>query len=184
MADNLTPEQRSYMMSRVRSTDTAPELRLRQLVHARGLRFRKNYARLPGRPDLVFVRSRVAVFVDGDYWHGWRFPTWKDKIAPYWRQKIEGNRRRDRRVTRQLRKDGWMVVRVWEHEVERNGVRCVDRVVNAVRRRLSRERGTTGRPRRLRCPSCSAGASVARRTGRPPAPARASPASAPAGPPG
>ena len=89
MADNLTPEQRSYMMSRVRSTDTTPELIIRSLAHARGLRFRKHCGWLPGRPDLVFVRSRVVVFVDGDYWHGWRFPEWKEKLGSYWKQKIE-----------------------------------------------------------------------------------------------
>ena len=119
MADNLTPEQRSYMMSRVRSTDTTPELIIRSLAHARGLRFRKHCGWLPGRPDLVFVRSRVVVFVDGDYWHGWRFPEWKEKLGSYWKQKIENNRRRDVRNFRRLRNAGWLVIRLWEHDVER-----------------------------------------------------------------
>ncbi len=135
MADNLTPEQRSYMMSRVRSTDTLPELLVRKLVHARGLRFRKHCAWLPGRPDLVFARSRVVVFVDGDYWHGWRFPAWKEKLGAYWKQKIKGNRRRDRRNFHQLRRQGWLVIRIWEHEVERDPEGCIDRVEAAVRRR-------------------------------------------------
>ena len=120
-------------MSRVRSTDTTPELTIRRLVHARGLRFRKHCGWLPGRPDLVFAGSRVAVFVDGDYWHGWRFPAWKDKLAEYWKQKIEKNRRRDLRNSRRLRKDGWRVLRVWEHEVETNPEGCVDRIETAVR---------------------------------------------------
>jgi len=135
VADNLTPEQRSYMMSRVRSTDTMPELAVRKLVHARGLRFRKHCAWLAGRPDVVFVRSMVVVFVDGDYWHGWRFPAWKDKLAPYWKQKIENNRRRDQRNFQRLRKDGWLVIRIWEHEVERDAARCIGRIEAAVRRR-------------------------------------------------
>lgn len=134
MADNLTPEQRSYMMSRVRSTDTTPELLVRKLAHARGLRFRKHCPWLPGRPDLVFVRSRVVVFVDGDYWHGWRFPAWKDKLARYWNQKIENNRRRDQRNFLRLRRDGWLVIRLWEHEVERDAKRCIDQIEEAVRR--------------------------------------------------
>ena len=132
MADNLSPRQRSYMMSRVRSTDTVPELTVRKLAHARGLRFRKHYAHLPGRPDLVFVRGKVVVFVDGDYWHGWRFPMWKNKLASYWRQKIENNRRRDRRNFRRLRREGWLVIRIWEHEVERDPERCLDRIEQAV----------------------------------------------------
>jgi len=135
MADNLTPEQRSYMMSRVRSTDTKPELAVRRLVHARGLRFRKHCARLPGRPDLVFIAAKVAVFVDGDYWHGWRFPTWKDKLSSYWKGKIERNRRRDLCNFRKLRRKGWRVIRVWEHEVERDAKRCIDLIEVAVRQR-------------------------------------------------
>lgn len=135
MADNLTPEQRSYMMSRVRSTDTTPELVVRKRAHARGLRFRKHCAWLSGRPDLVFVRSRVVVFVDGDYWHGWRFPAWKEKLAPYWKQKIAKNRRRDQRNFQRLRKDGWLVIRIWEHEVERDAARCIGRIEAAVHRR-------------------------------------------------
>ena len=122
-------------MSRVRSTDTLPELLVRKLVHARGLRFRKHSPRLAGRPDLVFVRSRVVVFVDGDYWHGWRFPAWKDKMGTYWKQKIERNRVRDRRNFRRLRKDGWLVIRLWEHEIERDLEGCVDRIEHSVGQR-------------------------------------------------
>ena len=110
MVDNLTPEQRSFTMSRIRSRDTKPELTIRRLVHARGLRFRTHKNGLPGRPDLVFVRAKVAVFVDGDFWHGWQFPRWRHKLGPYWRKKIEGNRCRDRRTSNKLRGEGWLVV--------------------------------------------------------------------------
>src|SRR6266571_2946371 len=137
MADNLTPQQRSYMMSQVRSKDTQPELIVRKLTHARGLRFRKHCVQLPGCPDLVFTRARVAVFVDGDYWHGWRFPLWSSKLAPYWKQKIEGNRRRDRRNLLELRREGWIVIRVWEHDVERDAARSVDRIEAAVRPQIN-----------------------------------------------
>ncbi len=135
--DNLTPEQRSYMMSRTRSTDTTPELLVRKLAHARGLRFRKHCAWLPGKPDLVFVRSRVVVFVDGDYWHGWRFPAWKNKLGAYWRRKIDGNRRRDSRNFQRLRRDGWLVIRLWEHEVERDPEGSINRIDAAVRSRTA-----------------------------------------------
>ena len=135
--DNLTPEQRSHMMSRVRSKDTRPELIVRKLAHARGLRFRKHCKHLHGCPDLVFPRAGVVVFVDGDYWHGWRFPTWRAKLASYWKDKIEGNRRRDRRNFDRLRRAGWVVIRVWEHEVERDAACCVDRIEATVRSRIS-----------------------------------------------
>jgi len=141
MVDNLTREQRSYMMSRVRSTDTAPELLVRRLAHARGLRFRKHCPRVAGRPDLTFVASRVVVFVDGDYWYGWRFPAWKNKLPPYWKDKIERNRRRDQSNFGKLRRDGWLVIRLWEHEIERDAERCIDRIEGVVKQR-SKGRGS------------------------------------------
>lgn len=135
VVDNLTPEQRSHTMSRIRSTDTGPELAIRRMVHARGLRFRKHAAWLPGRPDLVFAGPKVAVFVDGDYWHGWQFPLWKHKLAPYWQTKIARNRQRDVQNFAKLRRDGWLVIRVWEHAVERDVAACVSRIEMAVRNR-------------------------------------------------
>lgn len=135
--DNLTPKQRSRTMSLIRSKDTRPELTIRRLLHARGLRFRKHMPGLPGKPDLVFVSAKVVVFVDGDFWHGWRLPIWRHKLAPYWRRKIEGNRRRDQRTFRRLRRRGWYVLRLWEHQIERGAERCIDRVEAAVRPRMT-----------------------------------------------
>jgi DNA mismatch endonuclease (patch repair protein) len=135
MPDNLTPEQRSWTMSRIRSRDTMPELTIRRLVHARGLRFRKHAGWLAGRPDLVFVGSRVVVFVDGDFWHGWKFPLWKHKLAPYWQEKIQRNRSRDNHNFRQLHEQGWMVIRLWEHDVVAKPEKCIDRIERAVRQR-------------------------------------------------
>jgi DNA mismatch endonuclease, patch repair protein len=139
--DNLTPEQRSRTMSLIRSKDTRPELTIRQLLHARGLRFRKHVRGLPGQPDIVFVRARVIVFVDGDYWHGWRFPEWRDKLAPYWKEKIERNRRRDQRTFRRLRRQGWLVLRLWEHQVECAAELFTDRVEALVRQRMKERFG-------------------------------------------
>lgn len=133
MADNMTVAQRSRTMSRIRSRDTQPELVIRKLLHARGLRYRKHVAALPGCPDVVFRRPKVAVFIDGDFWHGWRFSTWKEKLAPYWREKIERNMRRDSQNFRKLRRQGWLVIRLWEHEIEADASVCADRVVAAVR---------------------------------------------------
>lgn len=136
MADNLTKEQRSFTMSRIRSKNTAPEMKIRRLVHSRGLRFRKHVGRLPGCPDLVFSTARVVVFVEGDFWHGWRFSAWRNTLGEYWKEKIAGNRRRDERNFRSLRRAGWLVIRIWEHDVEKDACVCVDRIERAVRTRL------------------------------------------------
>lgn len=138
MADNMTSEQRSRTMSRIRKTDTKPELRIRSLSFARGLRYRKYFSGLPGNPDLVFASARVVVFVDGDFWHGWRFGSWEQKLSSdYWKNKIRGNRDRDRRNRRLLREQGWIVIRIWEHEVEQDPEKCVDRIEQAVRGRCT-----------------------------------------------
>jgi DNA mismatch endonuclease (patch repair protein) len=126
-------------MSRIRSRNTKPELTVRKLAHARGLRFRTHAKWLPGTPDLVFSRARVAVFVDGDFWHGWRFPDWRDGLAPYWRAKIERNMDRDRETLFHLRSDGWTVIRLWEHEIREDPARCVDRIEDAVRQPMHSE---------------------------------------------
>lgn len=134
MADNLTSKQRSYTMSRIRSKNTCPEMTIRKLLHRSGLRFRIHDSSLPGCPDVVFRKARVAVFIDGDFWHGWRFPAWSHKLAPYWCAKIEGNRGRDRRNFCRLRKTGWLVIRLWEHQVKNEPNLCVRRILSALRR--------------------------------------------------
>lgn len=134
MADNLTPEQRSRTMSRIRSKDTKAELTLRRLLHRRGLRYRVHMNALPGKPDVVFTKKRIAVFVDGDFWHGWKFAEWCEKLQPYWRKKIEGNQIRDRMNDARLAEQGWTVLRIWEHEVKDDPELCAARVEQAVRR--------------------------------------------------
>jgi len=134
MADNMTVEQRSHTMTRIRKADTKPELIVRRLVFARGLRYRKYSASLPGKPDLTFARAKVAVFVDGDFWHGWRFNEWEHKLSSdYWKKKIRRNMERDVSNQALLERGGWTVIRVWEHEIEENADACVDRIEAAVR---------------------------------------------------
>lgn len=135
MADNKTKTQRSYNMSRIRGMNTAPELAVRRVAYTRGLRYRTHNMSLPGRPDMVFTQSRVVVFIDGDFWHGWQFPRWRERLGPFWQAKIERNRRRDVRNFAKLRRAGWHVVRVWEHEVKADVDDCVDRILAALRQR-------------------------------------------------
>jgi DNA mismatch endonuclease (patch repair protein) len=122
-------------MARVRSKDTGIERAVRSALHRRGLRFRKHVRKLPGSPDIVFARARVAVFVDGRFWHGYDFPSWKHKLSPYWREKIERNIARDERNFQSLRDAGWCVLRVWEHEVMKELPAVLDRIERAVRSR-------------------------------------------------
>lgn len=133
MPDNLTPEQRSYCMSRIKGKDTSLEVRVRSALHRRGLRFRKHVKDLPGKPDVVFIKARVAVFVDGDFWHGYRFPSWEDKVSDFWKKKINKNRERDAANHRKLRQMEWTVIRLWQHEVEEDFDACIDRILAAVR---------------------------------------------------
>ena len=146
MADNLSRAARSYCMSRVRSRDTGPELLLRSGLHRLGFRFRTHASGLSGRPDIVLTRFRIAVFVDGDFWHGYRFPQWCGSLAPFWHKKISTNRLRDRRNFQRLRRQGWTVVRIWEHEIETNLTSCVTRIANlATRASLPLRSRTAGR---------------------------------------
>jgi DNA mismatch endonuclease, patch repair protein len=135
MPDRHSAAQRSYNMSRIRGADTSIELAVRRELTRRGLRYRKNVMTLPGRPDIVFTSAKLAVFVDGDFWHGYRYPQWTRVLPPYWSAKIERNRTRDIRNFATLRRRGWRVVRIWEHEVKSDLKACVARIVRHVRSR-------------------------------------------------
>lgn len=130
MADNLTPKQRSYCMSRVKGKDTGIEKAVRSKLHKRGFRFRKNVKGLPGKPDVVFPTAGLVVFLDGDFWHGYRFPQWQHKVSDFWKTKIGKTRQRDQRNFAKLRRMGWKVVRIWEHELERDLEMCIERIIS------------------------------------------------------
>jgi DNA mismatch endonuclease (patch repair protein) len=122
-------------MARIRGKNTKPERMVEKSLAERCLQFETHPADLPGRPDIAFRREKVAVFIDGDFWHGWRFPLWQKKLVPKWQEKIAGNRARDLRNFRVLRRSGWKVIRIWEHQVEQDLPQCVERIVVAVHQR-------------------------------------------------
>ena len=136
MTSKRDPGVTSKIMASVRSKDTKPEIAVRRALWARGYRYRVHFDGLPGKPDIVFTRARLAVFIDGDFWHGntWRirglnsleelFPT----RTEWWVNKIRGNIERDEEVNRLLRELGWTVLRVWESDVERNLDQVVKRM--------------------------------------------------------
>lgn len=138
MADDRTTAQRSETMRRVRSEGTSCERSLLSALRRSGVRARAHSptaATLPGSPDLVFVRARVAVFVDGCFWHGCpthcRLPATN---RTYWRTKVRRNMARDRAAVLALRAAGWSVVRLWEHAVRADADASARRVMAAVRR--------------------------------------------------
>jgi DNA mismatch endonuclease, patch repair protein len=126
--DIMSPAKRSAVMARIRGRDTGPEKAVAGALLELGLNFESHARDLPGRPDFVFRAARVAIFVDGDFWHGWRFPVWRDKLSEKWELKIEKNRQRDVRNFGKLRRQGWTVVRLWEHQVNRDLRACLERV--------------------------------------------------------
>lgn len=132
MADNMTTAQRSRTMSRIHSKNTQIELQLRKALFRHGYRYRVHVASLPGRPDIAFLKRRVAIFVDGDFWHGYDFEQWAHKLSPFWFDKIQRNRERDSKINALLIEQGWGVIRIWEHEIQTDITRCVDRVVQAL----------------------------------------------------
>lgn len=124
----MSPEKRSALMSRIRGRDTGIERAVREMLQDLDLQHEAQVRELPGTPDFVLRDAQVAVFVDGDFWHGWRFPVWEHKLSPSWREKIAKNRLRDRRNFAKLRRRGWRVLRLWEHDIERRPEWCTQRL--------------------------------------------------------
>jgi len=120
--DTLTPAQRSERMSRVRSKDTKPEMVIRRLVHKMGFRYQLHVRGLPGNPDLVFPSRGKIIFVHGCFWHRHgtcKFTRWPKSRLEFWKPKLEQNRQRDQFIRKQLRKEGWRVLVLWECQLKR-----------------------------------------------------------------
>ncbi|MCL5009022.1 MAG: very short patch repair endonuclease [Patescibacteria group bacterium] len=127
--DNLTKEQRSYTMSRIKSKNTKIEILVFNEFRRAGIIFKRHYSKLPGKPDIAVLKNKKAVFIDSDFWHGWQYPRWKNKLNRYWSEKIGRNRIRDRKNIRLLRKLGWETIRIWGHQLERNHRRTLNKAV-------------------------------------------------------
>ena len=130
--DVMTVEQRSACMSRIRGKDTGPERFVLRIFGEAAIEAETHARDLPGRPDFVLRDRRIAIFVDGDFWHGWRFPAWRHKLAPFWETKIETNRMRDGRNHARLRRAGWRVVRIWEHQIEKSPEAVKERIIDVI----------------------------------------------------
>lgn len=120
--DRVSPRNRSLIMSKIRSKETKLETSFIVWIKKKTKRkFITNVSSIRGRPDIVFPGAKVCIFIDSDFWHGWQYPRWKHLLKNnFWREKIEKNRQRDRRVTSFLRRNNWKVIRIWEHEIKNN----------------------------------------------------------------
>ena len=133
--DKHTPEQRRKNMQAVKNKDSQIELLLRKELWARGLRYRKNVNRIYGKPDIVFIGKKVAVFCDSEFWHGYNWEERKKDFKShqeFWIPKIERNMERDAEVTAFLESEGWTVIRFWGNEIKKDTAQCADIIEKAV----------------------------------------------------
>ena len=127
---DTTPE-RSKLMSKIKGKNTKPEILFRKSLWAFGVRYRLNISKLPGKPDIVIGKKKVVVFIDGEFWHGYKWADKKPKIKAnrdYWIKKIERNMQRDIENTQKLRQMGYSVFRFWEHEIKKDLSNCLSKV--------------------------------------------------------
>ena len=130
-----TREQISYNMQQVKNKDSKIEVLLRKELWARGLRYRKNVNRIYGKPDIVFIGKKIAVFCDSEFWHGYNWEERKKDFKShqeFWIPKIERNMERDAEVTAKLESEGWTVIRFWGNEIKKNTAQCADIIEKAV----------------------------------------------------
>ncbi len=133
MADTFTKKQRRYCMSQIKSGRTQPEIIVRKLIWREGYRYRIGHG-LPGKPDMVFPAYKTAVFIDGCFWHACpkhcRMPS---SNIRYWKRKISGNQKRDKKINRQLKKEGWRVIRIWEHDIKKSPAKMTNKIIKNFR---------------------------------------------------
>lgn len=130
---HMTPEQRSFIMSRNKARDTKPERILRKALWHLGLRYRKNYRKLHGTPDIVLTRQKIVIFVDGDFWHAHGHQTHPGEQIQsnrkYWIKHLGRNVERDKEINDYLTENGWLVLRFWESEIEHDLIGCVNTIL-------------------------------------------------------
>jgi DNA mismatch endonuclease (patch repair protein) len=132
----VTSRRRSFLMSQIGSYNTKPELLLRKALWRQGFRFSRKVSELSGKPDIVLKKYRAVIFVDGEFWHGFQWKKKKVKIKDnraYWIPKIERNITRDKKNTHLLRLQGWKVIRIWEHKINKDLPKCVEMIKTIVK---------------------------------------------------
>ena len=134
------PKITHRIMSSIKSKNTRPELILRKALWRKNLRYRINYKKLPGKPDIVFTKKKIVIFCDGDFWHGHNWAlrglsSLEDELNGYsefWRQKILRNIKRDNEINKDLTSRGWTVIRIWESDIKKDVNKCVDLIEDMI----------------------------------------------------
>ena len=137
MSDNLTKEQRHKNMKNICAENTSIEVILRKALWEKGYRYRKNYKRLPGKPDIVLTKYKIAIFCDGEFFHGKDWEILRPRLekgdnSEYWINKISRNRQRDDEINKRLLFEGWTVIRFWGKDIKKNTEECVKVVEEAI----------------------------------------------------
>lgn len=136
--DNHTPEQRRKNMQAVKCKDSKIEIMLRRELWNRGLRYQKNSKKIFGKPDIVFIGKKVAVFCDSEFWHGYDWDNKKNEIKSrqdFWIPKIEQNIQRDIEVNKKLSSEGWLVLRFWGNDIKKDLKGCADQIERKLKER-------------------------------------------------
>lgn len=132
-----TSAVRSNLMRKIRSDKTSPEILLQKLLRSKGIKFKKYDRDLPGKPDIVILNKKLAIFIDGEFWHGYRWQEKKKKIRAnraYWIPKIEKNILRDKQSNKKLKKAGWKVLRFWQQQIIKDPLKCLKKIKIALKK--------------------------------------------------
>jgi DNA mismatch endonuclease, patch repair protein len=129
MVDVLTKEQRKFNMSRIKAKNTGPEVKFRKLLYANGIRGYRVHYKLPGKPDIVFVKKKITIFIDGCFWHMcpacFKEP---ETSKEFWMKKINSNVERDNNINNHLKSEGWTVIRFWEHDIRKQPEKIISEI--------------------------------------------------------
>ena len=139
MADVLTKEQRKKNMQNIRSKDTKIEILLRKALWEKGIRYRKNYSKVPGKPDIAITKYKIAIFCDSEFFHGKDWEELKPRLlkgdnGEFWVNKIGKNRERDEDIAKKLHQMGWIVLRFWGKDIKKNINECLETIDEAILR--------------------------------------------------
>ncbi|MFH1061875.1 MAG: very short patch repair endonuclease [Candidatus Omnitrophota bacterium] len=132
--DKISKKNRSSLMAKIRSKNTKFEEEFINLLRKfTRKKFKTHVTDIKGKPDIVFNNAKICVFLDSDFWHGWQYPRWKHLLKnDFWRDKIERNRSRDKKNSKLLKKAGWIVIRIWEHNIKKDVNPVIERIIEKI----------------------------------------------------
>lgn len=132
--DVFTKKKRSEIMSNIRSKNTGIEKAVFKELRKRKIYFQKHYKKILGNPDIALPKKKIAIFIDGDFWHGYQFEKNKKRLPKkYWAKKIEDNIKRDKSNRSKLKRKGWKVLRIWEHEIKKNPEKSLEKIIKILK---------------------------------------------------